>query len=84
MSTAMISVGELRPDVSLLINDSGHYVLRISTGHCIEVDGREMAAALERSLPVADLVTRSATPISDISPRIERSLEHFGCTVTRP
>ncbi len=83
MSVTMISAGEVGPGVALLINDSGCYVL-CSAGQAIEVDGHVLAEALARTRPVADLVARSDTPISGISARVERSLEHFGCAVERP
>lgn len=77
---AMISAGDAGPDVTLLINDSGGYVLR-TRGQDIEVDGGLLAEALARSGPVAALVARSKTPISGISAPVERMLTRFGCTL---
>lgn len=80
--SAMISAGEIGPGVTLLINDAGRYVLRGPDGS-VEVDGRALAAELERTRPVAVLVSMSRTPIEHISPRVEASLAHFGCEVAR-
>jgi hypothetical protein len=76
----MINAGEISPDVTLLINDSGRFVLR-TAGQCIEVDGDSLAEALARTRPVAALVARSGTPISRMSDPVRRSLTHLGCTL---
>jgi len=75
---AMINAGEVGPDVTMLINDSGAIVLRGPSGE-VEVTHGAMTDALARVRPVADLVARSETPISGMSAAIERSLAHFGC-----
>jgi hypothetical protein len=78
----MIHAGEIEPGTELLINDSGRYILR-SGDQSVEVNGNALAAALERTRQVADLVTRSAVPVSGISGPVEQSLAHFGCSVER-
>jgi len=75
---AFISAGEVAPGVELLIDDDGNARLRSEHGEPA-VPLAELAAALERIAPVADLVARSRTPISGMSERIERSLAQFGC-----
>ena len=75
---AFISAGEVAPGVELLIDDDGNARLRSEHGEPA-VPLAALGAALERIAPVADLVARSRTPISGMSPAIERSLEHFGC-----
>ena len=80
---AVINAGDVDPDVTLLINDSGRYVLR-TAGQCIEVDGDSLTQALARTKPVAALVARSEAPISRMSEPVRRSLTHFGCTLEEP
>ena len=76
----MINVGEIGPDVTFLINDSGGIVLRVA-GKDAEVNSDALADALARSVQVAALMARSATPISGMSAPIERMLaDRFGCT----
>jgi len=75
-----INVAAIGPDVDLLINDSGSFVLRVA-GRRVEVDGDALAEALGRAKPVAALVARSETPISGMTAPVERMLAKFGCTL---
>jgi hypothetical protein len=79
----MILVGDVGPGVTMLINDDGALILRTADGP-IEVDGEKLFGALTRSKPVAALVARSETPISGMSPAIERALTRFGCSRETP
>ena len=84
MSNAtMISAGEINTGVTMLISDAGTIVLRGPLGE-VEVTHGAITAALARVRPVVGLVATSKTPISGISPPVERSLTHFGCSVERP
>lgn len=75
----MINAGRVGPDVDVLINDNGAFVLLVD-GHLFEVDGDQLAALLERARPVATLVAGSKTPISGMSAPVERVLAQRGCT----
>lgn len=74
----MIHVGKVSPGVTILINDSGQFVLRSGSGD-VEVDGAELVAAVNRASQIAALVARSETPISGMSAPVERMLAKFGC-----
>ena len=75
----LISAGEISGGLVLLINDTGHVILRAG-GQSVEADPAKLAAALARVKPVAELAARSGTPISGMSGPVERSLAHFGCS----
>ena len=76
----MINAGEVGPDVTLLINDSGNIVL-CGPGGEVEVASAALVKTLARVEPVRALVARSETPISGMSDPIRRSLDKFGCTL---